>query len=154
MAGDSADGALRHSDESWALGQGEVDGRPLFARWDLDARSQAPLAGHPVKITIGVQFRAPRPDGLPSDEDFDDLDPIEEALYDELASAGDARVVLVLSGNGSREWIAYAPDHEWVGTWGRSFAERFCDGRHHLVEAEMDPDWATFFEWVPEPDED
>jgi hypothetical protein len=134
--------------DHWALGQGEVDGKPLIVRWDTAARRDCPDATRPIKVTIGLACDRPQPNGLPSPHDLVHFEELEEALFAELPSLADTRPVLVLTTNGMREWIVYACEQEWLQEWAPWFAERFFNGRAGTIEAVAEPGWDTFQEWT------
>jgi len=136
------------NEDKWALGQGKVNGQPLIVRWDVAAKQRCPDLRRPIKVTIGIQFPNPKPNGLPSVEDDEHLGAMEEALFAELPAVADAAPVLVLTTNGMREWIVYAATHQWLQSWAPDFQERFLKGRPGKVEATQEPGWGTFTEWT------
>ena len=136
------------ADGEWALGQGELNGRPLITRWDLDAKRKCPDESRPVKVTVGIQCAETGPDGLPAGQDLDLLETMEAAMFDELPSLAECRPVLVVTNNGMREWIIYASGHEWLESWAPGFRKRFMRDRPGKIEAVRDPGWDTFKEWT------
>lgn len=145
-----SDGAeLRLADVEWGLAKSEVDGKPLIVRWDAAAKRRCPDRARPIKVTIGIACVDPRADGLPSSEDLDVFDAIEEAIFSELPRLAGTHPVLVLTANGMREWIAYARSHDWLETWAPTVQERFMKGRPGKVDAVEEPGWETFTEWTP-----
>src|SRR3954469_10676269 len=53
---------VSNTDGEWSLGKGEVNGKPLIARWDNAAKRSCPDRSRPVKVTIGIQCANTRPD--------------------------------------------------------------------------------------------
>ncbi|HET6817748.1 MAG TPA: DUF695 domain-containing protein [Mycobacteriales bacterium] len=136
------------TDGEWALGEGEINGRPLIARWDVEAKRNCPDRSRPVKVTVGVQCAETRPDGLPAGQDLELLEAMEQAMFDELPSLAGSQPVLVVTNNGMREWIIYASSHEWLESWAPGFRTRFMRGRPGKIDAVRDADWQTFKEWT------
>ena len=116
----------------------------MSARWQNSATSPDPE--RPIKVTIRIGFTDPSPFGLPGSRDEEPLLVIEDVLLDEL-SAHNASLVMVVTGNNAREFIAYASSHDWLDEWGPTVLERWASGRPGTgVEAVSEPDWATFFD--------
>ena len=132
----------------WAIGKGEVGGKPLIVRWDTAAKQGSPDRARPVKVTIGIQCANPRDDGLPSPEDLALFEQMEDALFSELPPIADSEPVLILTTNAMREWILYASSREWLKSWAPPFCERFMADRPGKVEAVDEPGWETFTEWT------
>lgn len=136
------------ADAEWALVQSVVDGKPLITRWDVDAKRSCPDPSRPVKVTIALQCAKPQSNGLPSSEDLDLFEAIEEAMFAELPMVAGTRPVLVLTTDGAREWIIYARDHQWLESWAPEFRQRFMQGLPSTIDAVVDADWHTFLEWT------
>jgi hypothetical protein len=98
----------------------------------------------PVKVTIGVMFDDVRPDGMPSGQAENDfLGLVEEALVGELAERGGG-LVLVVTSQGGREWVAYACSADWLTSWAPAFAQRCLALHGHDINAVLDPEWTTY----------
>jgi hypothetical protein len=122
-----------------SAGTGEV---PVLSRWRSDVTVADPR--WPVKITIGVMFNARLENGMPDlavEGDF--LEAVEQDVIVSLAKR-DAELVLVVTGDGNREWIAYASSHDWLAEWAPAFDERWFGGHTCRIAAENDPTWSTY----------
>jgi hypothetical protein len=129
-------------EEEWVLGKSEDAGRLMICRWRKDMRAVDPA--RPVKITVGVMFTSRRPDGMPgSPAENDFLGGVEEALANEFRANG-ATFVLVVTANGAREWVAYAPSADWLSEWAPGFAARHFGDRPHDINAIYEPSWETY----------
>jgi hypothetical protein len=137
---------LAHDEEAsgegtWTLAQAAGPPR-LAVRWrQCDA---VPDRARPVKVTVGVMFDDVRPDGMPAGQAENDfLGLVEEALFGELAERG-ARLVLVVTSQGAREWVAYASSADWLTGWAPAFAQRCLAPRGHDINAVLDLEWTTY----------
>jgi hypothetical protein len=127
-------------EDHWVLAQGVLDGHPVIAR----TKRTNPDPGRPVKVTVRLGFVSPDERGWPGPADHDVLQEAENILLAELAQNG-AEMVLVVTGNLTREFIAYGAAYEWLNTWGPTVLDRWGDGRPGTgLDAEMEPDWATY----------
>jgi hypothetical protein len=75
---------------------------------------------------------------------MDFLADVEEALFTELQQHG-TELVLVVTANYAREFIAYCASHDWLEAWGPTAISRWGEGRPGTgVEAVAEPDWVTY----------
>ena len=124
----------------WTLAQGVIAGHRVLVR----SKAVEPDGTRPVKVTIKIGLAEPDPNGWPGPADLDLLAAAEEILMAELAEHG-AELVLVVTANYAREFIAYSSSHEWLEQWGPSVLSRWSDDRPGTgVDAVMEPDWATY----------
>ncbi|MEZ0579771.1 DUF695 domain-containing protein [Nocardioides sp. MH1] len=127
-------------DAMWSLAQGVVDGHPTILRRKHTRRDRS----RPVRVTVKLGVARPDEHGFPDGAEMDQLSEIEEQLFTELEQHG-AELVLVITANRAREFIAYGADHEWLEAWGPTVLERWAEGRPGTgVEAALEPDWATY----------
>ncbi len=97
-----------------------------------------------MKLTVKIGLAQPDPNNCPGPEDFDFLADVEEVLIDELTQHG-AELVLVVTANRAREFIAYCASPEWLEAWGPSVMSRWAEGRPGTgLEAVAEPDWDTY----------
>lgn len=127
-------------DDVWTLAQGVVDGHPTILRSKQAKRDRS----RPVRVTVKIGLAQPDPDGLPGLEEMDFLAGVEEILFSELQQQG-AELVLVVTANRAREFIAYSASHDWLEAWGPSVISRWGEGRPGTgIDAAAEPDWATY----------
>jgi hypothetical protein len=116
----------------WIPARGLIAGHRVLVR----SKAVEPDGTRPVKVTIKIGLAEPDPNGWPG--------AAEEILVGELAEHG-AELVLVVTANHAREFIAYSSSHEWLEQWGPSVLSRWSDDRPGTgVDAVMEPDWATY----------
>ena len=98
--------------EEWSVSQGEHQGRPMFVRIKVSAALYAGQRELPMRLGIAVPLIAGDERGLPRIEEASQLDSIEEALFGAVESSGIGRIVLVITTNGMREFVAYTRSKE------------------------------------------
>jgi hypothetical protein len=119
-----------------------ADQSVTVSKWRADVHFPDPE--RPYKITVGVMFNALADNGMPDlSIERELLDGAWNDLNTDLPRYG-AVLVLSVTGGGNREWVAYAPSHDWLQTWAPGFAERWF--KHHTcqISAAEDPDWTTY----------
>lgn len=127
-------------DAVWTLAQGVIDGHPTIVRSKRTKRDRS----RPVRVTVKIGVAQPDEHGLPGPDEMDDLAVVDETLFSELRQHG-AELVLVVTSNYAREFIAYCASHEWLEGWGPSVISRWGDGRPGTgIDAAAEPDWATY----------
>jgi hypothetical protein len=123
------------------VAQGENDDKPMIVRVNSSAKDYAGHPDLPIRLGLAVPLHAPRPDGLPNEAELEQLDDIEDHLFEVLGTTG--RVVLIITTSGMREFVSYvrAPD----------VAERIAQlvqsgtSTHEVQHyAESDPKWKLF----------
>ena len=99
------------SDNQWSVAQAERNGQPLLIRY----RSQRPAgvkpASYPCLISATWSYQANEV-GLPASEETERMAQFEDAVDDALASvlevSPSAYLMVVLTGNGERDWLWYS----------------------------------------------
>jgi hypothetical protein len=130
--------------DGWILWQDAGPPR-LTCRWL--STGLVPDRSMAVRITVGVAFENPSPDGLPDDTELDYLAAVEEVLQNQLSRLG-ARLVLVVTTRGARDWVAYAQSSKWLASWAPDFAARYLSPRQHDISAGLDPEWSTYYRFA------
>ena len=127
-------------DAVWTLAQGVIDGHPTILR----RKRTKPDRSRHVRVTIKIGIAQPDEHGLPGPDEMEDLAVVEEVLFSELQQHG-AELVLVVTSNYAREFIAYCASHEWLDAWGPSVIARWGEGRPGTgLDAAAESDWATY----------
>ena len=143
--------AVHTAEGLWNIGyRYGADQSVTVTKWRSDVHFPDPE--RPYKITIGLMFNALAENGMPDlSVEGELLDGAWNALNAELPGHG-AVLVLSITGGGNREWVAYAPSHDWLQAWAPAFAERWFQGHTHQVSAAEDPDWTTYRAFSGPPD--
>lgn len=129
------------SDDEWAVAEGEVDGGPMIVRFST---SIAPAAGHPeypIQIGVAVPLLNPNPGGLPTPEEAELLNSIEDAI-DRLVGDKAVTVAVVTTGQ-MREFVLYTGAGDWIGQFDADLQD--AAGDHEVqVMAQTDPEWNVY----------
>jgi Family of unknown function (DUF695) len=130
------------SAQQWAIAKWDEGDHVYLSRWRKKLR--VPDRTRPIKILVLFAYSQYREDGLPSAEELDSFEKIEATLIHEMAS-NDAALVLVLTGNFAREFIAYGSTVDWLQDWGPTVLSRWSDTHFGIeVSADFDPKWTEF----------
>jgi len=126
--------------------QGEQDGRPVIYR-SLEAvpENQKEL-DFPNLINIYWSFEVDVNNGMPDSKSNEDQIAFEDAI-ESLDQNGISHLMLVVTGNGRKEWIWYVKD---VDSWLNQFNELLKNHEVYpiKIEIEQDPEWLTYHSFV------
>lgn len=119
------------------------EGPPLtVSKWRYDVRFPDP--DRPFKITVRVMFNALAGNGMPDmSAEGEFLAGVWNDLRVDLPGYG-AVLVLSVTGSGNREWVAYAPSHDWMQTWAPGFAKRWFQNHTGQISVAEDAEWTTY----------
>lgn len=138
--------------KDWDFYLSEIDGKPASLFVDLGIADDAPLERWPVLASIHLRMQTPRDDGLSSQEEFEALKAIEDALTMHLVSKS-ATYVGRITVDGHRDfdfYIAHAKGWtELVATVLGAFPRYDYECR-----TRPDRDWTTYFDVLFPSDED
>lgn len=123
----------------------DAAGRRAIVTVDLAAREFAPLESHPLRLTVRVDLRAPRADGVPSPEELDALHELEDRLADGAEEALDAVYVGRTTAAGRVTHLLYVPE---AGRRRKVIEKLLTSLKPYSVEWELedDPQWAGYEE--------
>ena len=104
------------------------------------------LMGHQdykYRAGFAVPLLNPNPDGLPTNEEMEVLNSIEEALSLELEKNQEALLVLVITTSGMREFVCYTKNPDVVNRAMNIVQSKFTS---HKVQSyvENDPNWGLY----------
>jgi len=126
--------------------QGEQNGKPVIYR-SLEAvpENQKEL-DFPNLINIYWPFEVDVNNGMPDSKSNDNQIAFEDAI-ESLDKNGVSHLVLVVTGNGRKEWIWYVKD---VDSWLTQLNELLKNHDVYPIEIEIeqDPDWSTYHDFV------
>ncbi|MBF6025146.1 DUF695 domain-containing protein [Lysobacter niastensis] len=137
--------------EQWDFFFCHVDDKPASIFVDLGLHDQAPIATLPHRAYLSVALHHPRDDGLSSQEEFEALKGLEDAIHQRLVSP----TVMYVGRNtsdGRRDFWFYLPDG---GAWEKlteDFMARFPDYRFE-ADAGPDPEWEAYLDFLYPNDE-
>jgi Family of unknown function (DUF695)/Regulator of ribonuclease activity B len=137
--------------DDWDFYFCRVDDRPASIFVDLGVAATAPIKSLPVIGYIRVRMRAPREDGLSSQDEFETLTTLERAL-EKLQLDGAVAYVGRDTSDRYRDFYLYldASKH-----WHQRVADAMHDFPEYVFESgtRNDPGWATYFDFL-HPSED
>lgn len=96
--------------EDWDFYSARVDDEPALIYLDLGIAPDVPVAGFGALGYLCVLMRYPRPDGLPSDQEFDDLIALENSVVANVTAGDVARYVGCSTSGKIRDLYFYARD--------------------------------------------
>jgi hypothetical protein len=141
------------SDE-WDFYPLRVDDEPASIYLDLGLGRDAPIESQPHMAYIRVFMRQPRPDGLSSNEEFDDLVKVEDSLTERFSGGGgNATYAGRNTSSGNRDFYFYTADPV---AFAESVEATMTDHPHYQFEigSRPDPEWDVYFGFLyPSPDD-
>ena len=115
---------------------------------DLGLEENAPLAGLTDLVLLRLFLRWPTEDGLSSDEEFEALSDVENAIENKLAGrANTARYVGRVTSGGTRDFYFYADTGERAEALLSAVTSGFPDYTFE-IRFRRDPDWSGYFEFL------
>lgn len=134
-------------DHDWDFYMLGVDDQPASTFVDLALAAIAPITNAPIMAYVSVLMRASRPDGLSSQEEFDDLVAVERSLE----AAIQAQAHTVYAGRcttaGSRDFYFYVADPDAFDT---GVAEAMVQHPDYRFNTGHRPDaaWSVYREFL------
>jgi hypothetical protein len=133
--------------EGWDSYFCHVDGKIASIFLDLDIAKEAPLAGLPNMAFIRLYMRKPRTDGLSSQEEFDTLCEIQDALEATLVAPKKCSYVGRTTTDGFRDFVFYIADAQHWQSRVRQALLPFQDYRFESG-TRPDPQWSTYRDFL------
>ncbi len=132
--------------DDWDFYQLRIDDKPGSIFLDLGIADEAPLLDRPRAAYLRLVMRDPRPDGLSSQEEYDTLIAIEEAVSAKAEAAGWLYVGRSTS-NGTRDFFFYGQGGDAFHAAMTEVMADF-DGYQASLGVRDDPAWETYFEFL------
>ena len=95
----------------WSVAQGEKNGRPLMIRFRTERPQDVEPTAFPILLSATWTFQ-PNEHGLPSSDEMERMDKFEDALATAMEASQTAHLMVVLTGDGDRDWLWYTPSEE------------------------------------------
>jgi Family of unknown function (DUF695) len=133
--------------EPWREATGQ-DARalPVHVRWDPLAAALAPVHGFDIQLAVAVSLVIAGEDGLPTPAEEHRLGPVEAYVRTEMEQSERARLVLVVTTGGVREYVGYADDDQWIAGWVTEIVAALPGAQ---VMSRRDPGWTTLLHSIP-----
>ncbi len=132
--------------DSWAVAEGEENGKPLYIRFRDEFRHKPDVSAFPRLIQIVWKYEADE-NGLPTTESIPALKGFESRLVEAVQPEGIAVLVAAMTNNGEREWMFYAAG---LAAFEKVLNE-IQEGEEIYpidVSSARDPKWTAFYDEV------
>jgi hypothetical protein len=131
----------------WPEAVGQDDAAlPVHVRWDPLAAAIAPVHGFDIQVAVAVPLVVAGTDGLPTPADELRLRDIEDLVREGMEREERARLVLVVTTPGVREYVGYCDDEAWIAQWAAQIAR---DVPGAQVMSRRDPSWTALLYSIP-----
>ncbi|MCE9522760.1 MAG: DUF695 domain-containing protein [Alphaproteobacteria bacterium] len=134
-------------DDNWDFYFTRIDGYLGSIFFNETLKERAPAAGYASAVYVRLFMRDPRPDGLSSQEEFDSLSVIDDALTDELVENLAAIYAGRATYNGVRDFFYYATDAEKIVSAANTLMTTFSDYKFE-IGARADPEWEIYLGYL------
>ncbi len=134
------------AENTYFTAQGKQDGKPIVYRSMERVPEGQKESDYPTLINIYWPFELDANNGMPDTQTNEAQINFEDAL-DQLDQNGVSHLMLVVTGNGRKEWIWYVRD---VEGWMNKLNELLAGHKVYPIEIEInqDPDWSTYHNFV------
>ena len=133
--------------EDWDFYQLLVDSEPASIYLDLGLAGTAPVNSQPHMSYVRVFMRQPREDGLSSQEEFETLVELEEALTEAVSRNGATTFAGRNTSSGNRDFYFYTADPAAFGESAESAMTGYPDYRFE-IGTRLDPEWKVYFDFL------
>ena len=96
--------------ESWTVGRGEANGKPIFVRINMALNPNDPK--YPFRAVYAMSFLHPTQDGRPEKSETAKANEIEDQLNSLIAQKGTGKFVAVQTHDGIRKFLFYVEDEK------------------------------------------
>lgn len=98
------------SAESWTVGRGEANGKPIFVRINMGLKPNDPK--YPVRAVYAMNFLNPTSDGRPEKSETTKINDVEDQLNTLIAKKEMGKFVAVQTHNGVRKFLFYVENEK------------------------------------------
>lgn len=130
-----------------------VDSEPASIYLDLGLAQDAPIDSQPHHAYLRVNMRRPRPDGLSSNEEFEELSAVEDSLTEAFARSRSTTYAGRNTSGGNRDFYFYTNNAATFAASVRVVMSGHSDYNFEIGER-LDPEWSVYFNFLyPSPDD-
>jgi uncharacterized protein DUF695 len=94
------------ADDQWSVAQLEKNGKPLLVRYRNERPQGVETAAFPFLLSATWAYQS-NEFALPSADEMELMDKFEDALASALETSQTAHLMVILTGNGERDWLWY-----------------------------------------------
>lgn len=126
--------------------QGEQDGKPVIYRSLETVPENQKESDFPNLINIYWPFEVDVNNGMPDFKSNENQIAFEDAI-ESLDKNGISHLMLVVTGNGRKEWVWYVKN---VDSWLSQLNELLKNHEAYPIEIEIeqDPEWSTYHDFI------
>ncbi len=137
-------GNSRSDDHTWLITQNTNPDSPGFIlRINETAKNFEGKPAFPYQFYLTIPIKSPKPDGLPTTDEYDALVDIENAAVAMLEKANESILVAVVTTQGKRDMIFYSVNRE--GPKSKVAQLQQQNPSHELLfEIQDDPQWKIY----------
>ncbi len=131
-------------DCSWLLAQGSNEGKPIIARINASVDG---FRAHPelrYQVGIAIPLKLPDENGMPQPAEAEELNQIEDLVFEILEVQSRSVVVAIITTGGMREFVFYAVDPEEVKVNHGRLCQAVRTGHQVQLMIQTDPKWNVF----------
>lgn len=132
---------------SWTVSQGTRVGKPIFVRCNVSAKSLAKHSDYRFRVGVAVPLKAPNEDGLPTNDEMEQLNTLEDQLCDSLEQQQESLQVLSITTQGMREFVFYTRNPELARN---TIEELRATTKSHEIQGYVaeDKKWSVYAEFA------
>lgn len=134
-------------DGPWTIVQGDYDGRPIVLRINDGAASLAGSVHYRYQVGVAIPFIAPREDGLPTNDEAERLNVIEDLLCPCMTDNRDGILTVVVTTSGMREFVFYSRNVDQVKD-AFEHVRSLVESHELQLLIQDDPDWSVYRQLV------
>lgn len=138
--------------DEWGFYPCQMDGRPASIYLDMGIAQLAPIPDFDKAVCLRLWMNRPRPDGLSSQEEYETLVAIEDALKAEVEQNSPAIYVGRNTSGGCRDFFFYTSDEHALRAAASATMSHFADYRTE-IDVWADEGWGVYFN-ILYPDDD
>lgn len=102
------------SKSKWSILSGQESEKPIIVRRNNSVQQYTENSDFIYRVGISIRLLEPNEAGLPSKEEMNSLDQIEDELNNQLEKDGNSIQVLVITTDGMREFVYYTRNSELI----------------------------------------
>lgn len=135
-------GTVQANEDLWFTAEGQEDGKPLVFRARQNIPADIDTAQYPILVSIYWHYTPANEGGMPDAETNNGQIALEDSL-EKLDSKEFSFLMLVVTGNGRKEWHWYVAD---VEIWMNKLNELLKDQPVYPIQIEnsSQPDWSLY----------
>lgn len=129
--------------DSWSIGYGDHEGKPIFTRCNMGLLPAVGNAAFGKQLGIAVPLNHPTADGLPEAEESVYLDDVEGDIGRRFTVNNESLFACIVTTGNMREFVLYTSDEAAAGVKAEELAK---DTKHHEIQYVLsdDPGWRVF----------